>query len=361
MIETDDQQPSLLRNDGVGNRQLAAEVAQVDDPKSVALRSDAPGEKAQQMQQWLPADEASRERCQVVYIMGVEGATHHGFIPIIESLAKAQRDENGVQYHVTDNPKDLKAGLFGWYGRNRIQEWGFKKKEPMNNPEFVKRVVEESCPDDGKKHVLIEWASFPSGQEDDHRSYRVKRQHKWLSMTPEEIAVSDEALNHPSNMTDFVHAYSPLVDIKFVVLHRPFLETIASHHGWDGGAEIHSNVIRGFMLLLRKFLDDNPSDLVTGKRLWNLLCVERIVAKNYDNKEDVVAARSNVVANLAEFLGWPNGECPTCFDSWHDSKKDPRTVLGKDKVDMLMEHMKLLEGVWPPPGVEGVVEQQCGV
>ena len=62
---------------------------------------------------------------------------------------------------------------------------------------------------------------------------------------------------------------------------------------------------------------------------------------------------------MAEFLGWPVKECEHCFDNWRESRKDPERVLGEGNMDMLREHMKLLEGVWPPAGDEGVAEQQC--
>jgi hypothetical protein len=356
------------------NRQLIGlNLAQFVDPKSVTLRSDAPQQVGTDLtppapdttaprEQFIPVDHKSRHNCQVIYITGVEGATHHGFIPIIESLAKNQVDpETGKPYKVETEPKFLKAGLFGWYSKKSWRKWGFLKTPEVDDPAFVQHVVRESCPDDGHKHVLIEWASFPSGQEDDHRSYRVKRQHEWLTMTPDEIANSDEALKHPTNMNAFYQAYSPYVDIKFIVLHRPFLETIASHKDWDGGPIIHSNIIRGFMLMLRRFLDTHLFDLVTGKRLWSLVCVERIMAKNYETEHDTKAARKRVMSYLTTFLGWDNGDCPQCFDSWHESSKVPEEVLGEENVSVLRDHMSWLEGVWPPPGEDGIAEQQCPI
>lgn len=335
-----------------------------NDPKSVDVKDDAPPNNAVQVtnEHFTPIDHESRQRCQIVYILGVEGATHHGFIPILENLARNQVDHaTNTPYHVDTDPRALKAGLFGWFYRSKIERWGFKITPEVDDPEFVQHVVRDSCPDDGAKHVLVEWASFPSGHEDDPRSYRVHRSHEWLQMTPEEVANSDEALSHPTSMNAFYQAYSPYVDIKFVVLHRPFLETIASHRDWDGGPEVHSNIIRGFMLMLRRFLDTHLFDLVTGSRLWRLVCVERIMAKNYDSEHDVKAARKRVLGSMTEFLGWPNGDCPHCFDDWRESTKDPLAVLGEESVPMLREHMTWLEGVWPPPGEEGVAEQQCGI
>ena len=371
-------------------RQLMS-LVQYADPKTVTLKSDAPRRKkksrdetndnrrdevghrieergeiaplltAVQREQFIPVDYESRKNCQIIYITGVEGATHHGFIPIVEALARNQIDpESGLEYIVDVEPKSLKAGLFGWK-QGRIRKWGFAEIPAIDDPAFVQRVVSESCPNDGRKHVLIEWASFPSGQEDDPRNYRVPRNHEWLTMTPEEIANTEEALNHPTNMNAFYQSYSPYIDIKFIVLHRPFLETIASHRDWDGGPLTHSNIIRGFMLMLRRFLDTHLYDLVSGRKLWCLVCVERIMAKNYETKRDVIVARRHVLSYLTAFLDWPSGDCSHCFDNWRESTKDPLVVLGEENVAPLMEHMKELEGVWPPPGELGIAEQQCGI
>mmetsp|Transcript_39818 Transcript_39818/g.67903 ORF Transcript_39818/g.67903 Transcript_39818/m.67903 type:complete len:417 (+) Transcript_39818:168-1418(+) len=349
-------------------RRLSIDLNQFTDPKSVTLRSDADAPNYQDVaaatqqvstpqEHFTPIDHVSRQNCQIVYILGVEGATHHGFMPIIENLGKHQGDG----YRIDTDPRGLKAGLFGWFYHAKIKSWGFKVTPSVDDPEFIKHVVADSCPNDGKKHVLMEWASFPSGHEDDPRTYRVHRQHEWLGMTPEEVANSDEALSHPTSMNAFYTAYSPFVDIKFVVLHRPFLETIASHRDWDGGPEIHSNIIRGFMLMLRRFLDTHLFDVITGKRLWHLVCVERIMAKNYEGEEETNAARARILGSLAEFLGWPDGDCPHCFDDWRDSSKDPIETLGEENMPVMLEHMKWLEGIWPPPGEQGVEEQQCGI
>ena len=301
---------SLLRHDGrIGRRLsiLGTDLGQFNDPKSVLLRSDAAA--------LLPPSKETRNRCQIVYIMGVEGATHHGFLPIIDALARQQVDINGNPYDVIINPRALKAGLFGWFP-SEIHRWGFRHETThVDDLALVQRVLAESCPNDGKKHVLIEWASFPSGHEDDPRTYRVRRRPEWLRSTPEEIANSDSAINHPTNLHAFYEAYSKLADVKFVVLHRPFLETVASHADWDGGPETHSNVLRGFMILLRRFLDAHSYDSATGEPIWTLVCVERIFAKFYGFDETKAnEARGRVLSHLAEFLGWPRGRCPGCFD-----------------------------------------------
>jgi len=340
----------------------AAGVARFRDPKSVTPKAaprNAPEDPAGA--RFAPVDRAMRARCQIVYLLGVEGATHHGFMPVLEALARNQADAKGQAYSVDASPMSLKAGLFGWFRKSKLQRWGFHNTPEVDDPDLVRAVMSASCPDDGRRHVLMEWASFPSGQEDDPRSYRVKRQRDWLTMTPEEVAESNEALQQPTNISAFYEAYSPYADIKFIVLHRPYLETIASHKDWDGGPTVHSNIIRGFMLILRRFLDTHPYDLVSGARLWSLVCVRSIMERNYESKHDLIVARKHVLAYLSKFLDWPNGDCRHCFDKWRESKKDARAVLGEKNVPIMMEHMEHMRGIWPPPGEEGIKEQQCEI
>jgi hypothetical protein len=313
-------------------------------------------QQQQQQHQLLTSSDANtdiytslRKNCQIVYVLGVEGSIHHGVTPIIDTLARQQIDPyTGNPYTVHLQPRVLRAALFG------IRE----RRRSMTDPSLIQEVLDQLCPRDGNKHVIIEDSSFPCGAEDDPRSYRVHRQREWMGMTMQEIAQAELALNHPTNLQSFVDVYSPHAEIKFVVLHRPFLETVASHTDVDEGSYGHSNVIRGFMLILRRFLDANP-------RLWTMVCVERLMSTYYE-QNDVVdedhfsLARQNIVSYMAVFLGWPQMECPHCFDSWQESTKDAVKVLGEEKIMTLLDHMKELEGVWPPVVVdEALPEQHC--
>ena len=306
--------------------------------------------------------EVRRENCQIIYIIGVEGSSHHGFLPIIKRLAEKQIDpDTGLQYDIDDTPRPLKAGLFGWYQTSFVkQKWGFKGDPGVDNPAFAESIISSMCPNDGRRHVVIEWASFPSGQETDIRSYRVKRQNDWLQMTPQEIANDPKALVHPVDLEAFYDTYATHAEIKLVVLHRPFLETITSHKDWDGGPIQHSNIISGFMIILSRFLNSHIDDLVTGTKLWTLLCMESIYAKNYQSAEEVNEARKRVLLDLVTFLGWPVTECVDCFNSWHESSKIPEKALGLENMKILFEHMAALEGIWPPKRSDDISqEQQC--
>jgi hypothetical protein len=249
----------------------------------------------------------------------------------------------------------LKFGLFGWHAAYASQSMGYNYTPPLDDPELAQRVIANICPADRRKHIIVEDCSFPCGHEyagqapgSKHRSFRVKRDPSWRNMSSEEIADSESGQNQPTNLTAFYNLYSKYADVKFLVLHRPYLETIASHPKWDSGPIIHSNVIRGFMIILRRFLDSHPIDPETGKQLWHLICVEKHFAKFYNFSDTAVSeARKNMIHGVAQFLNWPVKECPHCFDSWHESTKDYEATLGK-KLPVLDRHSKSMAGIWPP-------------
>eukprot|EP00804_Cyclotella_cryptica_P004438 CCRYP_006854-RA/>CCRYP_006854-RA protein AED:0.19 eAED:0.19 QI:302/1/1/1/0/0/2/234/337 len=298
--------------------------------------------------------EDQRKRCQIVYILGAEGTMHHGVEPVLTTLAKHQKNpETGVSYDVQFGSEDLRYGLFA-YPAGRF---GFTEPPPIDDPQLVSKVITAICPDDGKKHIIIESTSFPSGGKY-HAMSRVRRQSAWHHMTPEGIANSFAALNHPTNLYQFYDAYHRYADIKFLVLHRPFLNTIASHKNFDSGPMVHANVVQGYLILLSRFLDTHRFDKLTGGKIWTLLHVDRISSKYYadtsGNHEDnslnsqLNEARNVMVRNLAMFLNWPQVECPNCFDSWVDSTTDYVKILGNFNVKKLTKQWEKLESIWPP-------------
>ena len=262
----------------------------------------------------------------------------------------------------------------------------------MSDPASVQDALDRMCPDDGtresrKMHVIIEGNSFPSGRE--RERYRVTRRDDWPDMTPGEIAFSTSARNHPTNLWEFHDAFGPYADVRFVVLHRPYLETIASHPNFDGGPERHSVVISGFALLLGRFLaghmygasasaSDPPpprdggggggGDVVPPPGvvpLWTLVCADRLTSRSYRTERELIESREGVLTLLANFLGWPISSCPGCFDDWAESPKvsSPRERLGDGTTSILLDHARSLEASgWPPRRPEDRSPlQRCGL
>jgi len=314
----------------------------------------------------LEIDPKVRNYCQLIYVLGVEGVGHHGFAPIMTELFERQMDQYpGVRYERLTQDNHLVQRAF--YGRKGSET-------DIDDPTLVKKLIHKACPNDGAKHVVVLGTSFPSKGYDSH--YRVNRQRDWATMSMEEMANSETALNHPINLRSFYNTYSPYADIKFVVLHRPFIDTIASHMGFDGGPEKHLNVISGYLLLIRRFLDELPLD-ETGNSAWTLVCMQHLTNKFYKgDTAQLNTARQTVLSNLVNFLGWPQNQCDDCFNQWLDSKTlDPEAQLYNRGVEMgipqildTMERTKVaLDGIWPPmpppPLGGGAVaeEQQCSL
>jgi hypothetical protein len=70
-------------------------------------------------------------------------------------------------------------------------------------------------------------------------------------------------------------------------------------------------------------------------------------------------ARRNIVFYLTDFLGWSQRECTDCFNSWRDSSKSKIKTIKDDELMPLLDHMKEVEGIWPPMLGNGLKEQQC--
>ena len=317
-----------------------------------------------------------RKNCQIIYITGVEELTRQSIGPVIESLALNQIDpDTSLKYYV--DVEQLSYNPLDWLHGAARREWGFDNMTNIHDPISV---VKESCPNDGLKHVYIKWASFPRFHEDIIQAYRNLRA-PFLKLTnTQEIENTNTALHYTTDMSQFIKAYSPYVDIKFIVLHRPLLEIVASFGDWDGGPTMykiadkeirvetppnrmkmieHSDIVGGFMLMLRNFLDQSVNTAI-GRSSWILVCVQRLLSKNYYYRKDLLKARRNVMMQLTTFLGWPLSDCPHCFDGWTESSNDPLEGLEEEDLAMLVENMKYLEMAWPPPGEEGIDEQQCG-
>lgn len=329
---------------------------------------------------------APRSHCQITYVLGVEGSMHHGFAPVLEALAKQQIDTStGTPYDVTYASKPLRSALLG-FG---------KQARSLDNTSLIRQTIRQICPPNGIKHVIIEDTSFPSGSYDDPRSYRIHRQRWWLTSNMEQIAMSEVAMNHPTNLNVFYDGYSvrknrpkqtescstqflssfpypsfsfsfskPYADIKFIVLARPYIDTISSLHSrlsdLDNNVQQHSTVIRGFMLLLRRFLDSHPIDATNGQRLWTLVCSQRLTNKYYgDDINAMDHARQRILSHLSHFLGWENVDCIECFSTWKDSTKNHEEIMGEMNVESLIQDVEELSGIWPPTVENPLPEQQC--
>jgi len=252
-----------------------------------------------------------RDKCQIVYVIGVEGSVHHGVTPVLRALAGHQVDrETGLRYEVSYADRELRSAVFGFnrnarsidnptmvrfrprekkkktyiytcmhiytrscrsrlvHLRTRTRRLGLGRNAPpptshlfsaivrvssvvvflrrppthpppplfafghhpqppllpRKNAPQVRHTMRQICPgssatSDGesdvggsagprRRRVILEDLSFPSGTVDDPRTYRIHRQRWWYGSTMEQIAMSETAMNHPTNLRAFYEAYS---------------------------------------------------------------------------------------------------------------------------------------------------------
>ena len=192
---------------------------------------------------------------------------------------------------------------------------------------------------------------------------------------------------------NFYKFYAPHADIRFVTLHRPLKEMIASHDDdWfqfttysDEHVDHRSNEISDAFKSLLKLLEMievvdarqyNGVPLSTDAKSWTLVCLEQLMSNYYEEDIEMMTpdettgkrslpnlARSGILSNLATFLGWPSTHCVDCFGSWAGYDEDYWTLV--DEFEMMMhEHVFAkykgnLEGVWPPVVKNSISEQDC--
>ena len=379
---------------GDGRRRLAGPLTKYLDPKSVKqARRDRPSKRqyvmrAEKDYNWtsiispkvfetfhiappeepverLPPDDPiirqRRGNCQIIYVLGVEGSIHHGFMPVIETLARQQVDPvTDYPYQVTKGHPRLRDALFS--------------SENVDDPSLVQETIEVLCPfyttfwtesSSWRKFVVIEGNSFPSGGAVSSPFY-TKRQRYWSELTPEGIAGDELALRHPTSLQRFYDAYSPYADVKFVVLHRPYLDTIASHVKYELGPKMHSTVVGGFLIILSRFLAGHMYRQDAGgavEALWTIVCADKLQSRSYGAADELNAARREVLSYVAGFLGWPTSDCDKCWDGWVESskKKSVEQRLGKvGNLDLIAEDRDRLADVWPPRREEDSLPvQQC--
>ncbi len=305
-----------------------------------------------QIIQWLPTikfklladEESSRQRprlvakhkCQIIYVLGVEGGLQREVTTVLDTLARQQRDrETNKPHRVLLRPKILRKVL-----TEQSTEGETTDISSFRDKSMIRQTVDRLCPDDGKTHVIIEDLDIMYRWIDREHRFRIRDKKKLSTMSMHELVESQDAMSYHHNLELFLEAYNPFAEIQFVALHRPFLDSLASHQNWYQDINLHSNLIGGFMIAVNNFLDSHTYDEVTGRRLWTLICLERLTSKHYNgNDEELNLAREDFLRHVVEFLSWDQSECKNCWSSW---KEENEHYFDQNSVES--NWMEILEG-----------------
>jgi len=270
---------------------------------------------------------------------------------VIYNLARQQRDrETNKPNRVLLRPKILRKIFIEQSAKGETGDISsFRDKS------LIQHTIDRLCPDDGKTHVIIEDLDVMYRWIDREHRLRIRGKKKWSAMSMHDIVESQDAMSYPRNLELFLEAYSLFAEIHFVAIHRPFLDSLASHENWYQNINLYSNLIGGFMMILNLFLDGHTHDEVTGRKLWTLICLERLTSKYYNGNEDKMNfGRQEFLHHMVEFLSWDQSECKDCWSSWKEDSEtnfDPNSVES-NWMEILEVRRKELAEEWPSPRVQ---------
>lgn len=198
---------------------------------------------------------------QLVYLVGVEGAGHHGVFQVLQRLAA----QSGLV--VLPRDKGMRAALMA-HSRQDIA--GEFSKSENRSPEG--------------KHVFLEDSSFPGGdycRRTTSASIKLdcpRYDLRWMINT-----VREERR-----------------EARAILLSRPFVNQVWSHNKWDGGLRKHATVLAEYMHFISDELDN---EALMDDNLW-----ARIDYTQFDDEQC-----PGTVTRLAAFLDWAPPSDPAKF------------------------------------------------
>lgn len=227
------------------------------------------------------------QRLKIIYIAGVEGTGHHGFMPLLLYPAVRQ------------------------YGRRVCAWWRSMREVLLKTPPAERKAKLNKLMTAAKvgdaEHgplVIFEWCSYPFGEE--HRD-------RWARGIQDTEALKREELSgNPGNSVDlreFVELFQDYGDVRVLVLHRGLVSSAWSHKEWDDGLVEHASIIALFNTYITGVVKDLPP------HVWRWVSYEDVCRAH-------IQGEFNALAPLADFLGLPKAALERSFKYFRPSRKD---------------------------------------
>ncbi|MEM8489086.1 MAG: hypothetical protein AAF564_26305, partial [Bacteroidota bacterium] len=216
-----------------------------------------------------------------VYIIGIEGCGHHGFMPVVENLVGASLSD---PTHMQSRWQAIRKAFNNiWLHPNPfVKRWGKSQLKRL-----LKRIAKQDGGQDQTFYIL-EDNSFPSG---DIRTVGAG----W-------------------DLQELIALVEPFADVHLISLNRHPIAATFSHKDWDGGFRGHAQVLADHM------------DYLTT-------CMTAIGGENFKtiSYEAMTTHSQEVVEGLVNYLELPYGNTQHAFKDFRASKKNWRVSLAPEE------------------------------
>jgi len=255
-------------------------------------------------------DGPSLPRLKVIFLAGVEGTGHHGFMPML--LYPAIRAYGG-------------RVLAWWRSLREV----LLKTPPTERRMKLKKLLESMEVSNSREpYVIFEWCSWPFGEE--HRE-------RWANGCEDENALNrEEQSGNPGNSVDlreFVDLFQEYGEVKILVLHRELVSAAWSHKEWDAGLVQHASVIA----LFNEYITGVVQDL--SPEMWQWVTYEDISAAH-------ASGNFNSIASIADFLGLSRSALERSFKYFRPSRKNASVEMPADSLQIIQKLNRERNGLW---------------
>jgi hypothetical protein len=318
----------------VPNYKLQAEASLRMIPASFfdTFKSEVYGEEEEEQKSYF----SNNAKCENVFTLGLEGVGHHAFQMGKDAFVKSLlRDHLHNVREKKENSNDNNEVF------NDIVEEHAREEDRMfidnddhfwnlildNNYDEIFRTFRKGCEEEAKKNgnektvcYSTRSFSFPHklGPFATGSGLDVNHVQRW---DPRNKEHRNYLFNHghPINILDYFEAAERNgCQVKFILLHRNFVETARSHKTWDQGLEKHVNVLKMFA----EYIDVSLANLPSNS--WRRVDYEDF----WRPKEE----RDKIFQTLStDFLHWSSDAHEAFMNSQFDLNVHPRKYKTTDK------------------------------
>ena len=217
-----------------------------------------------------------------IYIIGIEGCGHHGFMPIVENIISSSLNDEANLYSRWGELR--KAFDRIWLAKNPLIN--MRGKFQLNRL-FVRLHTKKSIRDDAV--YILEDRSFPSK---DRR-------------TPDQ----------GWNLYELYERVRRHSEVYLIVLNRDPIAATFSHKDWDGGLKGHAEVIAQHL--------DYLSATMKAIGVSNFRSI---------SYEELSTNRVQVVEGIVSYLGLRNADVKKAFKDFRQSKKNWQISLDEEDI-----------------------------